>query len=472
MTLALCAGHPFAARAQELTLERIYGNGDLSAESFDGRWMADGNGWAMVERTEDGATELWRVEAASGARTPLVRAAELVPPGGGEPIEIEEFAFSPDGRMLLLFTDAQQVWRARTKGTYYTFDLEGRTLRPLSEREGWQMFAKFSPDGGRVAFVRDHDLWMTDLATGRERRLTSDGSETIINGTTDWVYEEELGLRDAFRWSPDGTRIAYWRFDQSPVREFYLLDQTSLYPEPIPIRYPKVGTANSLVRVGSFDLASGETTWFDLPCHRAPAAGGEECYIARMEWLGADQVVIQRLNRHQNRLELLAGHAATGAVETILVEEDAAWVDVNDDLTWIDEGRRFIWTSERDGWNHLYLYERDGTLVRQLTQGEWEVSEVAGVDDERDRVYFTAARNGPLGRSVLSVDLRGRVAPVFEGERGWHDVELAPGFRYAVLTRSTVEEPPVSVLARLRGAETATVRVLVDNAALRARLDS
>lgn len=476
LALALLLALPGAAAAQvaseAFTLERIHASEDFSAESFSGRWMADGEAWVALERTDDGAAELWRVEAESGARTPILRASDLVPAGASEPLAVDDFSFSRDERKILLFTDAQQVWRSRTKGIYWIYDRDARTLRPVSERPGWQMFAKFSPQGDRVAFVRDHDLFVTDLRTGEERRLTDSGSETIINGTTDWVYEEELGLRDAFRWSPDGRRIAYWQLDQSPIREFHLLDEMQLYPDVLPIRYPKAGTDNSLVRVGSLELESGETRWFELPCDRERVAGGEECYIARMEWIEPGNVVIQTLNRHQSRLELLEGDAATGAVRTILVEEDAAWVDVNDDVRWIDDGRRFVWTSERDGWKHIYLYRRDGTLERQLTSGAWEVSGIEAVDDERDRVYFTAARLGPTTRSVLSVDTRGRVRPVFAEDRGWAEASFAPGFRYAVLTHSTIERPPVVTLAELRGAEAEAVRVLVDNAELVARLDS
>jgi dipeptidyl-peptidase-4 len=178
------------------------------------------------------------------------------------------------------------------------------------------MVATFSADGKEVAFGREHDLWLRDLEIGVGRPLTTDGSEPIINGTTDWVYEEELSLRDAFRWSPDGTRIAYWRLDQSPIRTFHLVDQTSLYPELIPIRYPKAGTDNSRVRVGSLELATGETTWFDL-------GPEEDIYIPRMEWAASsDEVVIQRMNRHQNRVELLLGDARTGETRPILVETD------------------------------------------------------------------------------------------------------------------------------------------------------
>ena len=471
MTVALLAGAlslPVALAGQrqesELTLERIHGSDDFSAEAFSGEWMADGRSWVAIERDEDEATSLVRTEAESGDTEMLVAASELVPPGADSALEVESFTFSSDERKILLFTNSQQVWRSRTKGIYWVFDLDARSLAPVSRAPGWQMFAKFSPDGGRVAFVRDHDLFVTDLASGEERALTHDGSETIINGTTDWVYEEELALRDAFRWSPDGTRIAYWQLDQSPVQTFPIFDETTLYPDIQTLRYPKAGTANSTVRVGSLDLGSGRTTWFRTD-------GETAYYIARMDWVSPTEVTIQTLNRHQNRLELLMGDAATGETRSILVDEGEAWVDVNDDVVWFDDGRRFVWASDRDGWNHLYLYARSGELVRQLTSGEWEVTGLEGVDEDEDRVYVTAAFRGPLGRSVLAVDLDGDVTPILDAERGTYGADFSPDFERVIHTYSTIASPPVITLAEVRDDATREIRVIEDNAALRARLE-
>ncbi|MGB5304067.1 MAG: DPP IV N-terminal domain-containing protein, partial [Gemmatimonadota bacterium] len=291
---ALAAGFlsissPSAAMGQQdLTVERIFGSGDFSGQSVSVRWMPDGLHWSTIDRDSAEHSELWQVDARTGQREKLISAAELIKEGSGDSLQIEGYAFSADGRRVLIFAESQQVWRARTKGRYYVFDFPTRRLIPVSDAEGWQMFAKFSPDGRQVAYVRDNDIFVNDLSSGEEQRLTFDGSETIINGTTDWVYEEELGLRDAFRWSPDGSRLAYWRFDQSPIRTYWLVDAMPLYPELNGIRYPKAGEANSKVRVGSVELASGETTWFDI-------GSDEDIYIARMEWASSsDEVVIQR----------------------------------------------------------------------------------------------------------------------------------------------------------------------------------
>ena len=467
-SFALLVGAGPTAAQQDpagLTLERIHASGDFTPESFEGRWRASGDAWTVVEQNEAGHDELWEVEAADGDRQRLVAAGELVPAGDSVPLAIDGYEFSPDGRRLLIFTDAQKVWRDRTKGRYYLFDLTSRELEPLSREPGWQMFAKFGPDSRRVAFVREHDLHVVELATGEERALTTTGSQDTINGTTDWVYEEELGLRDAFRWSPDGDRIAYWQLDQGPIPPFYLVDESALYPELQPVRYPKAGTENSEVRVGVLGLQDGETRWLDV---------GDPEYVPRMEWVDDSTLAVQTLNRHQTRLEIRLADPATGGSRAVMAETDSAWVDLDEPLTWIDGGARFVWSSRRDGRNHLYLFGRDGELVRQLTDGPWDVTGLLGVDEERGRVWFQAGHPEPFHRSV-------GWAPVGGGEVRWvsgpgagadggsHDADLSPDYTYLFDTRSTIATPPVT---RLRRASGRTVRTLVDNAALRARLDS
>jgi dipeptidyl-peptidase-4 len=447
-----------------LTVERIYGSDYFDGDSISLRWMPDGRHWTTVEQDMEGRDELWRVDAQSGSRQKLISAVELVPEAGQDPIAIEGHQLSEDGRRVLIFTNSQQVWRQRTKGEYYVFEFDSRRLSPVSAGTGWQMFAKLSPDGHRAAFVRDHDLYLVDLTTGAERQLTFDGSETVVNGTSDWVYEEELRLRDAFRWSTDGERIAYWRFDQSPVRPYPLVDHSPLYPELKQIRYPKAGEANSRVQVGSLELSTGRTTWFDI-------GPEEDIYIARMEWAESPhEVVIQRLNRWQNRLDLLLGDAHTGETTLLFSEEDDAWVDANDDLRWIDGGSRFTWTSERDGYRHVYLYHRSGRLVRQLTRGPWDVIAFHGADQVSGRIFFTAASETPLTRTVHSVSLEGTDMLTLAGGRGSHSADFSPDFELFGNTHSTIGSPPTTALRR--AADGSLVRILVNNAELASRIDA
>jgi dipeptidyl-peptidase-4 len=446
--------------AAELTVERIFGSREFAPDLVSLRWMADGRHYTVVEPDRAGGTHLVRVEAETGRRDTLVRASELVPPGASEPVAIEDYAFSADGVRLLLFTNTVRVWRFNTKGTYFVWDFEARRLSPVSTRPGYQMFAKFSPDGRYVAFVRENDLYVTDLETGAERALTTDGGEEIVNGTSDWVYEEEFDLRDGFRWSPDGRRIAFWRFDQSPIRSFYLIDEMPLYPELVPVRYPKAGTPNSRVRLGVVELETGAVTWVD-------AGSDSEAYLPRMGFAGSpDEIWFLRMNRHQTQVELWWADVRTGAARRALAEEDSAWIDLHDPI-WIRDGREFLWWSERDGRTHLYLYRRDGRLVRQVTRGEFDVTDVFAVDERRGVVYFTGSLESPLTRPVLRVGLDGRGLRRVSEPGGVWRAEFNPQATVYAGVRAAGGEPPVQALYRADGRR---IRVLADNGELRERL--
>jgi dipeptidyl-peptidase-4 len=450
------------AQAGDFSVEGIFLRRAFAPELVSSRWLPAGGAYVVLERGEGGTVDLYRVEAASGRRALLLRGRDLVPPGSSQPIAVEDFEFSPDGSKLLIFTNTQRVWRLNTKGTYYVWDFSTRTLKPVSTRPGFQMFAKFSPDGRRVGFVRDNNIFLVDLESGLERQLTHDGGEDIINGTTDWVYEEELDLRDAWRFSPDGRKIAFWRFDQSPIPPFYLLDELSLYPRLIPVRYPKAGTDNSLVRLGVIDLETGQTRWIDT---------GEErdSYIARMDFAGSpDSIWFVRLNRHQNRLDLLLADVNTGASRVIMTDRDSAWVDLHDPI-WIDGGRRFLYLSERDGYAQLFLFGRDGSLIRKVTSGPWDVLEVYGVDQGSGTVYFTAAADGPLVRPLYRIGLDGTNFRRLSGPEGVHNPDFDPAFRYYIDVHSRAGQPPIQTLNRADGS---VIRVLADNRRLRAKLDS
>ncbi len=446
-----------------LTVESIFGSADFAPATYSASWRDDGSHWTSLRPDPEGRAELWLVDAASGRETLLVGADDLVSAGRTEPISIDGYQFSPDGSKILILSDAEPIWRRSEQGYYWVFDAETRELRPVSRQEGFQMLGKFSPDGRYVSFVRGQNLHLVHLESGEERPLTTDGGGDIINGTTDWVYEEELSFFDGYRWSPDGLRIAYWRFDQSPIRPFYLIDDLELYSEPVPVRYPKAGTPNSIVRVGSLSLETGETTWFDT-------GSDPDAYVARMEWAASSgEVAIQVLNRHQNRLELRLGDAGSGETRVILAETDAAWVDVQDYLTWLDGGRRFVWASDRDGYRHLYLFERDGTLVRQLTTGEWEVTSLDAVDEDAGRVFFTAASPSPRMRSVYEVSLGGGEPRMVVGDGGVHAAEFSPDASFFIHRHSTMSTPTTT---KLRSSDGSLVRELELNASLAALLDS
>ena len=458
--LLILLAHSLAAQTPELSVHSIFGTRDFANDLVDLQWMRDGNAYTILDDTA-GQTNLYRVDPASGIRTLLLAGGDLVPAGAREPIDVESYQFSKDGTKVLIFTNSVRVWRQRTKGTYYVWDLAAKRLGPISAKPGYQMFAKLSPDGHQVAFVRDNNIFVTDLATGTETPLTTDGAENIINGTTDWAYEEELDLRDAFRWSPDGQRIAFWRLDQTAIRPFYLLNADSLYPALVPVRYPKAGTPNSKVRIGIVNIATRHTTWVDL--------GAEsDIYVPAMDFADSPtELWLTRLNRRQNRLELLLADAGTGGSRVIMTDTDSAWVEYAHRPIWFDGGKQFLFESERDGYTHLYLYSRAGALVRRLTPGDWDVASVHGVDEKARVVYFTATMEGPLTRALVRVGLDGRGLSRISTEPGTHSVEFDSTFHWYVDTYSRAGVPPVQVLHRADGT---TVRSIADNHELAAKI--
>lgn len=451
--VAILAG-PLAAQNAQLSNETIWGSNAFASQLVAITWAPDGEHFTHV-RKETGGTDLISVNARTGAEDVLVRGFDLVAPGESEPIAIEEYSFSSDRSKLLIFTNSARVWRQNTKGEYFVWDFNRRQLTPTSTRPGYQMFAKLSPDGTRVAFVRDNNLFVTNLRTGEERALTDDGTEDIINGTSDWVYEEELGLRDAFRWSPDGSKIAFWRFDQSPIETFYMIDETTLYPTLIPLRYPKAGAVNSRVQIGITDVAGGNTRWVDI-------GENSDIYIAGMDFVDDAEIWLTRLNRHQNRLELLLADAVTGASRVIFTDTDEAWVDANEPV-WVRGGSQFVFQSERDGFNHLYLFDRSGQPVRQLTSGDWEVTAFHGIDEDRGVAYVTTTRDGSLGRTTYRVGLDEGGLERLTQEDGTHRVQFGPTFSLFVDAYSRVGVPSIQTL---RDAEGGLVRTLADNAEL------
>ena len=353
-----------ALRAQ---IDRIYTEHAYDAPRFGpARWLPDGTAYAIVERAGGGA-EIARYDAATGARSVLASTR----------LDVDDYSWSPDGRRLLIFTNTKKVWRQNTRGDFWVLDVANGTTAPKKlggdAPEASLMFAKFSPDGARVAYVRQNNLYVERLDDGGIAQLTNDGTPvpagaawapattgTIVNGTSDWVNEEELDIRDGFRWSPDGSRIAYWQFDTTGVSNMTLVNDTaSLYPATTVFAYPKPGTTNSAVRIGVVGVNGGPTTWMKTP------GDPRNTYVASLEWMDASTVAMQQLNRLQTENDYLLGDASTGTVtkafhDAAAATKPAGWVDIQSDVTWVDDGRAFLWLSERDGWRHLYRVTRDG----------------------------------------------------------------------------------------------------------------
>jgi dipeptidyl-peptidase-4 len=501
--LALALPASLHAQRASLSVEGIFGRGEFASAPMPSlHWLKDGRSYVDTRAAAGGGTDVVKVDVVTGRETVLADAAALTV--NGRRLDVEELVLSADESKALLFHGSVRVWRTNTRGVYHVLDFATKRLTPIvtstSVRNAQstdtdtsrapflgkqpsflarglasgaadpdlQMFAKFSPDGRMVAFVRANDLWVTDLATGRSRALTHDGTDDIINGTTDWVYEEELGLRDAFRWSPDSKRIAFWRFDQSRVPAFPMVNETAgQYPVVSVLRYPKAGAPNSRVRVGVLGVAgSAPPAWLAA----GPDTGN---YLARMEWAGNDSLVVTRLPRKQDVAELLMLSATSGRGRTMFADRDSAYVDVEgDELRWVNGGREFLWSSDRSGWRAIWLVGRDGRVVRQLTPDGMDVTALVGVDETRGAIYVQAAAPDPTQRQIYRYPLAGPTSAGerVTGERGSYALDIAPGAKWGVAIHSTIATPPTATLVELPSMREA--RVIEDNAELRSRLAS
>lgn len=457
------------ADSTTLTLDRIF-NTDYTSGEFTPpiRWTPDGQAYYSYDRSPDAkGPDLVRVNPLTGEQTVLVKSEQLVPEGDSVPLRMASFRFSDEGGKLLIFTNTARVWRYNTRGDYWVLDLASGKLHKLggpTARPSTLMFAKFSPQGDRVAYVRESNIYVERLSDDKIIPLTRNGSHTLINGTFDWVYEEEFFDRDGFRWSPDGTQIAYWQLDASGVRDFLLINDTdSLYSFTVPVQYPKAGTTNSAVRIGVVRAAGGQTRWMQLP------GDPRNIYLARMEWAAnSSQVMMQHLNRLQNTLTILLGDAKTGKTSPLFVDRDSAWVDVVDDWGWLGGRQRFLWISERDGWRHAWSISRDGQDVKLITRGDYDIESVSSVDTTGGWIYFRASPDNPTQRYLFRARLDGsgtaeRLSPA--DQPGTHSYNIAPGARYAVHTYSMFTTPPVTELVRLPSHE--VVSTLADNADLK-----
>jgi dipeptidyl-peptidase 4 len=451
------------------------------------QWQQNGSGYLALEPSANNkdVLDIVRYDALSSERTIKVPAEKLVPAGATAPLSIEDFVFTPDEQKLLIFTNSARVWRSNTRGDYWVVDLANWSLRKLGgtdAKPSTLMFAKFSPDGTRVGYVRENNIYVENIGGGGTSitAITKDGSRYIVNGTFDWVYEEELFCRDGFRWSPDGKHIAYWQLNTEGVQEFKLINNTAgLYPEITSFPYPKAGTTNSAARVGVVSATGGDTRWFDI------AGDPRNNYLARMEWAASsNEVVIQQLNRLQNTNAVMLGDIRTGKVRPIITEKDDTWVDVGfgdlnwnktgitrGDAEWIDGGNRFLWASERDGWRHIYSVSRDGRDIKNITPGDFDVINVEKVDVANNWIYFEASPDDATRRYLFRAPLAGnakieRITP--PTQPGSHAYNISPRGDVAIHFSSAFMKVPTTEIVRLP--EHTVIRSLIDNKETQDRL--
>lgn len=466
---ALLAAVPMAPaqdRSKVYTVDDIYASRTFSADGFRSmRWIENGRALAYLETdTATKSTDIWRYDVAGGGSSVLVRGADLKLPGADSPISIQNYTFSPDGRSVL-FTGTLAARSLKTGGDFYLYGMRDGTFRRLTTSGDDQVNVKFSPDGKSIGFVRNQNIHVIDLASGTEAQLTFDGGGHVLNGNFDWVYEEEFGIIDGWRWSPDGRTIAFWQLDEGRVPEFPIVDFLPLHQDVKKMRYPKAGDPNSIVRIGTVAVprrggTNGErpqVRWLDIG---APADSSQDVYVPRMGWTADPNVLwVQKMNRLQNRLDLLTFDLGAGTSATILTEASETWLEVEADPPFLKKSNRFLWLSSRDGYNHIYLYEADGKPVAQLTQGKWDVENIAGVDEGRGIVYFMAGVNTPLDRDLYAVRLDGTGFRRITTGAGSHSVSLAPDHR---TFRDSWSDANTPTRTSLHNSDGSLIRVLTE----------
>ncbi len=469
---------PLGASEQlQRDLKRIFDSKELEEKHFGpARWIDGGAAYTTLEDSTvvSGSKDVIQYDTKSGSRNVLVPASDLIPTPNAKPLKIEDYQWSLDGKKLLIFTESKKVWRSNTRGDYWVLDQPSGQLHRLGGDAGPSslMFAKFSPDCTRVAYVRAANIYVEDLSTHKIRQITRDGSATIVNGTSDWVYEEELRVRDGFRWSPDGRHIAYWQFDTSGVQNFTLLNDTdTLYPQSTLIPYPKAGTVNSAVRIGVVSASGGATRWMEVP------GDPRNHYLFRMDWAGnADEIAIGQLNRLQNDLVVYLANAKTGKTTPIFEDKDKAWVDVptfagtrETTFEWLNGGADLLWLSERDGWRHAYLASRSGGTPRVVATGDHDIIHVERVDREAQSILYLASPDNATQSYLYRAALDGRSAAARitpTDEPGSHSYDVSPDGHWAFHTYSRADRAPVTDLVSLPDHK--SLRMLEDNHALQA----
>ncbi len=402
------------------------------------KWTKDGNAYLRQEKGE-----IVQFDLPDMKKTVLVTKEQLTPTGKSTPLSIRNYFFTDDNTKVLIYTNSQRVWRYETRGDYWLLDLTTKKLNQLGKNrpESSLMFAKISPDGKKAAYVSERNVYVEDLSNNKITQLTqTNGTPKLINGTFDWVYEEEFDCRDGFRWSPDSKRIAYWQIDANQIRNFNMINTTdSIYSTLVPVEYPKVGEKPSPYKIGVVDVEKGKTKWMNIP------GDPSNTYVPRMEWAeNSTELIIQHLNRKQNESQIMYCDVKTGNTSTIFQERDDAWIDLNKTemvgyWTWLEGGKAFLWESEKDGWRHLYRISRDGKKETLITKGNFDVIDIVRVDEANNALYFYASPENATQKYLYRTKLSGegdaeRLTPT--AQKGSHNYDISPNGKFAQHTFS------------------------------------
>ena len=449
------------AFTQDLSVEKIWKKYEFSGAYIDGfRSMKDGIHYTKLDE-KDGKVSITKhlISDANASSETLVTSDQLK--YNGNLISIDDYFFNDDETKILITTQTTPIYRRSFNAVYYLFDLKTKALKPLDETHQPQTLAEYSPDGTKVSFIHKNDLFVKDIATGKVTQLTEDGKRNkIINGTTDWVYEEEFAITKAYGWSPDSKYIGFLKFNEKEVKEFTMTYYKELYPELYTFKYPKAGEVNSKVTAHIIAIKGGKISNLDL---------GEYEYIPRIQWSGnANKLILQTLNRHQNELKYhLVDMTGKKPIHKVFYQEKAAqYVEIDNNLLILKDGNTILRTSEQDGYNHIYKLSFDGQST-QITKGNWDVIDFFGIDEEKGTIYFSSAEKSPISKGIYKVNIDGSSKKAISLESGMNDAEFTSGMKYFVKTYSNANTPPVYSLCDNEGKE---LTILEDNAKLKSVL--
>lgn len=427
-------------------VEDIYSKREFYGSSLRTvQWFDDGNKFSFLKYDSTSKSmAIFQYDVLTDEENVLISSNELKIPNSDETITIMNYKWSPNEKYVL-FTDLLPARDIKSGGTFYIYDLVNKNIIRVIKSEQEQMNAVFSPDGNKLAFVRGNNLYVIDIASGVEKQLTKDGSEEILNGHFDWVYEEEFSIIVGFDWSQDSKSIAFWRLDQTNVPKINIAKWDSLYFNFLEMHYPKAGAKNSIVKIGVVNIEDGNTQWMAL--------GDEtDIYIPRIKFTNDPNILsVQRLNRLQNKLEFLLYNVKSGRGDLLFNETDSAWVDINDNLYFLRDNKRMIWTSERDGFNHLYFYDLKKKLVSQITKGNWEVNDLFSVDEKNELIYFTANERGTIYKDLYSINFNGENLKRITELSGYHSINFSSNNEYFIDVFSNANSLPSTILCKSNG---------------------
>ncbi|MGB5289529.1 MAG: S9 family peptidase, partial [Ignavibacteriaceae bacterium] len=440
---------------KQLTLDDIFLSDKFTTEDVENiRWKPDGTAFAFTKKNSSTSlNDIYLFDLNTLEEKLFLPAEKLI--FNDKQIEMSSYEWTNDGKYLLIRGPEKRIWRHSRMSPAYLLNLDSNEIIALADEYPGLKYVKLSPDGNIAGYVKEHNLFIVVLSTGKETQLTYDGNENILNGEFDWVYEEEFAISDGWQWSGDGKKIAFWKFDQTRVKEFYLIDEMPPYNKVMPLKYPKVGEQNAIVKIGVIDILTFECKWMDTGLD-------DDIYLPRIYWTNSStQLSIIRLNRLQNQLDFILANTESGNSKIILSENDNCWVDIEEKHAFFfEKENKFLWVSEHSGFRHIYLYDYSGKLVKQVTSGDWEVTSLEGYSESEQLVYFYGKKDSETEQHIYRVKKDGTGFEKITNEQGWNEANFSPGYKFFIHSYNNLSIP---LKVYLRKTNSELIKALKEN---------